>query len=335
MSSAACSRNSFRFLGRSFLALVFTPEPPFNEWLEELDSWLARSTGFFAEKPVVLDLSRITLTQLDYIGLMTELEIRKIRIISVEGVDPDWRDPSHAPIGNGGRSGNVIEFPEPPAAEGAADNTNRQSDKQTGSSDAPEANDSGTPSQRSGHEAATRQASADAVTEETRSRGFGTGAATTDVPLQPQPAQPPEAVQRDAPPEQTVPAAHTASVSPTERIVDFTPTPETSSLLLESSVRSGQSVVFPSGDVTVIGSIASGAEVVAGGSIHVYGALRGRAIAGANGNPKARIFCAQLQAELLAIDGLYKTADDMEPDLRNQPVQAWLEGEVMMLKSQD
>ena len=327
MSSAACSRNSFRFLGRSFLALVFTPEPPFNEWLEELDAWLARSTGFFAEKPVVLDLSRVTLTQLDYIGLMTELEIRKIRIISVEGVDAEWRDPNHAPIGNGGRSGNVIEFPEAPAPDNATDTADNQSDKQTGLSDAPEANGLGTPSQRSGHEAATRQASADAVMEETRSRGSGSGAATTAPDTQPAPVEVP---QQQAPPQ-----AHTATVSPTERIADFTPTPETSSLLLETSVRSGQSVVFPSGDVTVIGSIASGAEVVAGGSIHVYGALRGRAIAGSSGNPKARIFCAKLEAELLAIDGLYKTADDMEPHLRKQPVQAWLEGEVMMLKSQD
>ena len=65
--------------------------------------------------------------------------------------------------------------------------------------------------------------------------------------------------------------------------------------------------------MTVVGSVASGAEVVAGGSIHVYGTLRGRAIAGSTGNADARIFCRKLEAELLAIDGLYRTADDMEP----------------------
>jgi septum site-determining protein MinC len=69
-------------------------------------------------------------------------------------------------------------------------------------------------------------------------------------------------------------------------------------------------VVFPSGDVTVIGSVASGAEVVAGGSIHIYGTLRGRAMACSTGNARARIFCRKIEAELLAIDGLYKTADD-------------------------
>lgn len=98
-----------------------------------------------------------------------------------------------------------------------------------------------------------------------------------------------------------------------------------SSLVLESPVRSGQSVIFPTGDVTVIGSIASGAEVVAGGSIHVYGTLRGRAMAGSNGNARARIFCRKLEAELLAIDGYYRAADDLDPALRSRPAQAWLE----------
>jgi septum site-determining protein MinC len=107
------------------------------------------------------------------------------------------------------------------------------------------------------------------------------------------------------------------------------------SLLLDRPVRSGQSVIFPEGDVTVIGSVASGAEIIAGGSIHVYGTLRGRAIAGSNGNEHARIFCRKLEAELLAIDGLYKTADDMEPKLRGKTVQAWLDGDVMVLAALD
>jgi septum site-determining protein MinC len=106
---------------------------------------------------------------------------------------------------------------------------------------------------------------------------------------------------------------------------------EAGSLLLESPVRSGQSVVFPHGDVTVLGSVASGAEIIAGGSIHVYGTLRGRALAGSIGNPRARIFCHRAEAELLAIDGFYRTAEDMEPSLRSQPIQAWLQGEVMLI----
>jgi septum site-determining protein MinC len=103
------------------------------------------------------------------------------------------------------------------------------------------------------------------------------------------------------------------------------------SLLYDRPVRSGQSVIFPHGDVTIIGSVASGSEVVAGGSIHIYGALRGRAIAGSTGNASARIFCHKLEAELLAIDGLYRTADEMEPQYRGRPVQAWLENETMAM----
>ncbi|MEO3387805.1 septum site-determining protein MinC [Mesorhizobium sp. CAU 1741] len=101
------------------------------------------------------------------------------------------------------------------------------------------------------------------------------------------------------------------------------------SMLVTQPVRSGQSIFFPDGDVTIVGSVASGAEVIAGGSIHVYGTLRGRALAGTMGNAAARIFCRRLEAELIAIDGFYKTAEDMEQDLNGQAVQVWLEGEAI------
>jgi septum site-determining protein MinC len=110
---------------------------------------------------------------------------------------------------------------------------------------------------------------------------------------------------------------------------------ENGSLVIPEPVRSGQSVMHEQGDVTVIGSVASGAEIVAGGSIHVYGALRGRAIAGLSGSKQARIFCRKLHAELLAIDGVYKTADDMDQALHGRPAQAWLDGERMLIAGFD
>ncbi len=103
------------------------------------------------------------------------------------------------------------------------------------------------------------------------------------------------------------------------------------SIVVTEPVRSGQSLFFPEGDVTVVGSVASGAEVVAGGSIHIYGALRGRALAGTTGNASARIFCSRLEAELIAVDGFYKTAEDMEPDLRGRSVHIWLDGETVRI----
>jgi septum site-determining protein MinC len=106
-------------------------------------------------------------------------------------------------------------------------------------------------------------------------------------------------------------------------------------LLIEQPVRSGQSIVFERGDITVLGSVASGAEVMAGGSVHVYGTLRGRAIAGLSGHPGARIFCSRLQAELLAIDGVYQTADDMPAKVLGKSVQAWLDGDQMKISVLD
>jgi septum site-determining protein MinC len=105
--------------------------------------------------------------------------------------------------------------------------------------------------------------------------------------------------------------------------------------VIDQPVRSGQSVVFERGDLTILGSVASGAEVMAGGSIHIYGTLRGRAVAGLAGNPKARIFCRRLQAELLAIDGVYQTADDMPPVIVGKAAQAWLDGERMRIAPLD
>jgi septum site-determining protein MinC len=110
---------------------------------------------------------------------------------------------------------------------------------------------------------------------------------------------------------------------------------EPAALVLDAPVRSGQLVCFPEGDVTVVGSIASGAEVMAGGSIHVYGALRGRALAGTNGNGRARIFCSRIEAELLAIDGYYQTADEIDPALRGRRAQAWLEGDALKIAALD
>jgi septum site-determining protein MinC len=101
-------------------------------------------------------------------------------------------------------------------------------------------------------------------------------------------------------------------------------------LLLHSPVRSGPSI-FSEGDVTVLGSVGSGAEIVADGSIHVYGALRGRAMAGSSDNAAARIFCQKIEAELLAINGYYQTAEEIDVALRNRPAQAWLEGSIMKI----
>ena len=88
-------------------------------------------------------------------------------------------------------------------------------------------------------------------------------------------------------------------------------------------------------NVTVLGAVSSGAEVVAGGSIHVYGALRGRALAGSMGNARARIFCRKNEAELISIDGYYQTAEEMDASLRSRPTQCWLQDRVLSIAALD
>jgi septum site-determining protein MinC len=239
MTNVLTQARPIRLKGRSFLALVLTPELPFEDWVVRLDDLAARSAGFFLRRPIVLDVSGLPIDRAQLREMVEMLATRNVRIMGIEGARPSWLDSGLPPALTDGRPASDIEAP---AAEAEA---------------APAEDDAG-------------EAAPDAV-------------------------------------------AH-----------DFKAAP---SLMVTQPVRSGQSVIFPEGDVTIVGSVASGAEIVAGGSIHVYGTLRGRAMAGTMGNASARIFCRKLEAELIAIDGFYKTAEDMEPGLRGRAVQIWLEGD--------
>jgi septum site-determining protein MinC len=207
-----------RVRGRSIMALVIAPEPPFVDWFAALDQQMRRSAGFFADRPVVVDLGAV----LESIGrdaipvALDGLEGRGLRVIGAEGVRPT-------------------------ALAG------------------------------------------------TRWARLPTSLHGRDVAQAP-PAEPPAAV--------SLP-----------------------SLLVDRPVRSGQSVVFEEGDITVVGAVASGAEVIAGGSVHVYGPLRGRALAGLRIGAGARIFCRRLEAEMVGVDQLYRTAEHWGPDLHGRAVQ--------------
>ncbi len=98
-----------------------------------------------------------------------------------------------------------------------------------------------------------------------------------------------------------------------------------------SPVRSGQQVYARGRDLVLHATVGSGAEVIADGSIHVYGRLSGRAVAGAHGDAGARIYCQDFQAELVSIAGQYRVLEDVPQELRGKPVQAWLDGERLMI----
>ncbi len=105
--------------------------------------------------------------------------------------------------------------------------------------------------------------------------------------------------------------------------------------LHETPVRSGQQLYIRNGDLTLTAQVGAGAEVIADGNLHIYGVLRGRAIAGAQGDTAARIFCRSLQAELVAIAGTYMVADDIPADMRKRAVQIRLDKERLVFEALD
>ncbi|MGC9270669.1 septum site-determining protein MinC [Acidiphilium sp.] len=245
MSNTINPLPTIRIRGRSFMALIVVPESPFEAWLTALDQQMARSAGFFVDRPVVVNLAAMAGSDEDPAAVLAALEARDLRIIGVEGVEmaalrgTPWFGATLAAPGREGKPDKFIDVPEAVAP-------------------------------------------------------------TAVEPVEPAPA-------------------------PARR----------PSLLVNRPVRSGQSVVFEEGDVTVIGPVSSGAEIIAGGSIHVYGTLRGRAVAGLLGGAEARIFCSKLAAELLAIDGLYRTADHWGVGLQGKPVQIWLDDKELRLAALD
>lgn len=228
MTSVVDARQQMRFVCRSYMAVVLTPEPPLAEWVVEIAERIKGAEAFLAGAAVVLDLSAVQISKLAVAHLISEVEQRGIRVLGLENIDPEKAGTDLPPVLRSSQTGGVR---------------------------------------------------VDKVVSTVRDE----------------------------------------------------PRKSSSTLLIDKPIRSGQSIIFPDGDLTVLGSVASGAELVAGGSIHVYGTLRGRAMAGSYGNSQARIFCSRLEAELLAIDGYYMTAESIEQEVPKGPVQAWLDSDALKI----
>lgn len=122
---------------------------------------------------------------------------------------------------------------------------------------------------------------------------------------------------------QAAPIVHAAQPAPAaERAEAGIPT-----LIQHQPVRSGQRLYARSRDVVVTSTVGAGAEVIADGCVHVYGSLRGRAVAGARGETSARVFCQEFHAELVSIAGVFRVFETLPPELEGKPVQAWLDGD--------
>ncbi|MDM8564939.1 septum site-determining protein MinC [Candidatus Halobeggiatoa sp. HSG11] len=102
--------------------------------------------------------------------------------------------------------------------------------------------------------------------------------------------------------------------------------------VITQPIRSGQQIVAPEGDLIILSTVSHGSEILAHQNIHVYGVLRGRALAGFNGNVNARIFCQNFHAELVSIAGQYQVNEDLPDNLRGKPVQIYLEDNVLKIE---
>lgn len=124
--------------------------------------------------------------------------------------------------------------------------------------------------------------------------------------------------------------------APPEPATETGPEPDAPSAgrihLHEGHVRSGQQIYARGSDLTVVGNVGTGAEVIADGNIHIYGSLRGRALAGASGDPQARVFCREFHAELVAVAGSYRVLDDAPASVRGQALAIRLDGERLLFE---
>lgn len=126
------------------------------------------------------------------------------------------------------------------------------------------------------------------------------------------------------------PARKSEPVEQTVAPSEPAPAPSATTLITQP-IRSGQRI-YAAGDLVILSQVSAGAEIMAEGNIHVYNTLRGRALAGVQGNKDARIFCFDLQAELISIAGDYKTSEDFDEDLRKKPVQIYLQDRALFIK---
>jgi septum site-determining protein MinC len=125
-----------------------------------------------------------------------------------------------------------------------------------------------------------------------------------------------------------------AAEPPQPQIVREVPVPAHGTLVIDKPLRSGQQVYARGGDVVVTAVVSFGAEVIADGNVHVYAPLRGKAIAGARGNTEARIFTTCMEAQLVAIAGIYRTAEVALPaEIAGKPAQISLDGKKIVMSA--
>jgi septum site-determining protein MinC len=283
--------------------------------LATLDQRMLDAAGFFEDEPVVIDASRLS-EDIDWPRLVDALKTHRLPTIGVMAQEN---------LLESARNAGLVQValpttPVKPAREQSADAASNDASSSAASAKA------GTAPAAAAKAASTSSASASAAsaaaTPATDAKAASTASPAPAPQAQaaasaPQPAQPAAEIVID----QNAAMGRPAAASATTMIVD-------------RPLRSGQKIYARHADLIVLGIVSHGAEVIADGNIHVYGPLRGKAMAGARGNTDARIFTTQFEAELVAVAGVYRSMTaTLAPEIQNKPATIRLDGEKLLVES--
>lgn len=302
--------------GRSFTAVVLRLTGPADKpFYDSLEALMRQAPHFFINAPLVVDLAEAPdfLDKADFVKLARQLRARKLAVIGIQNGTPEQGVAAFAAgltTLQGGRDANLERTVRPAAF--AAEKARVEAAAEAARSEAAK-------------EAAQAEPAGDDATKDAAAKD---GPAKSDAPQAE--AVPPDPETSDL---TTSDAARPADSKPEDpKPAEARPEAGAASVIVTEPVRSGQRIYADRGDLVVMAPVSSGAELIAHGNIHVYGPLRGRALAGVNGDKTARIFCQSLEAELVAIAGLYRTSDDMPADLRNKRAQAFLQDDTLKIE---
>ncbi|MGV2864631.1 septum site-determining protein MinC [Achromobacter sp. ESBL13] len=261
---------------------------------------MADAGSFFENEPVVIDASRVE-DAIDWPALVAALRAHNLPAIGVVAEGANLKAARDAGL-------TPVELSTPPARPAPVVDTAPPNDVSTPVPSVPAA------------AVETAPAPTDtSAAESTASDNAATDSAA-EAPAKPASAEPMPA--REA-------SSTTSASTPTQAAPH-----SASALVITKPLRSGQRVYARHTDLVVIGMVSQGAEVIADGNVHVYGPLRGKAMAGARGDTSARIFTTHLDAELLAVAGVYRVVEDkLDRTLQNQPALVRLDGDTLRIEA--
>lgn len=264
---------------------------------------MADAGSFFENEPVVIDASRVE-EKIDWTALVAALRGHNLPPIGVVAEGANLQAARAAGL-------TPVELSTPAARPAHVVDTAPPNDVATPVPSVPAAAVEIAP-------APTDTSVTDAAAADAAAAGAAAGASSADT----------EAAAAEPMPARA--ATHTTSAP--------SPTPaaphSSSALVITKPLRSGQRVYARHTDLVVIGMVSQGAEVIADGNVHVYGPLRGKAMAGARGDTSARIFTTHLDAELLAVAGVYRVVEDkLDRTLQNQPALVRLDGDTLRIEA--